>query len=145
MRIELPEPGVSTTYFEFVGGTFTRHTKFSHWRSETDTELIARLDRWEVLEIGNSQQEYEDQITDRLRRQFGIESEWLHEGRKPGDLTSAGWTEKGAVKPQTMVDWSQDAGPQESLSEYPSTRKFPRPLTYIQHREAEKQAWANHG
>lgn len=73
MKIELPEPHKVQQY-KFDQGVLVRGLPESF-----DWELIARLDRGEEMEIGNSQEEYEAAIGNRLRVQFGITHDPLDE------------------------------------------------------------------
>lgn len=89
MRIELPEPHKVQQY-RFDQGVLVRGLLKSF-----DWELIARLDRGEVLEIGGVEEdtEYLQCCADGWRNMLA------------NDLDRA------------MLDWSQDAGPQEPLAE----------------------------
>lgn len=83
MIIELPEPMIFQQY-EFIGAQLTRrYNRYGGPSSFTDVHLIARLDRGDALEIVDNR------------------------------AMDAAWLAGKAAAPSMMVDWSQDAGPQE--------------------------------
>lgn len=80
MIIELPERYAGQQY-EFIGGVMTRSRAWPGYPGVP--ELIARLDRGDVLDIVDNR------------------------------AMDAAWLAGKAAAPSMMVDWSQDAGPQE--------------------------------
>lgn len=109
MRIELPGSMRGQTY-EFIGGQLTRTlTAFSN--TVKHTELIARLDRGEVLEIGSEA----GMVTSGWANPIDLAGQKL---TFHPDCFAFHWrmSEHERARANTIdravVDWSQDAGPQ---------------------------------